>query len=141
MLIWEDEETIRKRLQHKPWETREGLASALEAQAEIDADLIFGIPQGAVPLDDILPAQSEHARVRRMRPRSSSATWSRDGLKQFEIDRYNERMGIKGPGASLTVGTGISRDDGSGTPNRVGRMSALAQSAIAQGQMSSKKQR
>lgn len=141
----EDEETIRKRLQHKPWETREGLASALEAQAEIDADLIFGIPQGAVPLDDILPAQSEHARVRRMRPRSSSATWSRDGLKQFEIDRYNERMGIKGPGATLssnnTVGSGISKDDGSGTPNRAGRMSALAQSAIAQGQMSSKKQR
>ncbi|PWN34374.1 uncharacterized protein FA14DRAFT_161787 [Meira miltonrushii] len=140
----EDEETIRKRLQHKPWETREGLASALEAQADIDADLIFGIPQGAVPLDDILPAQSEHARVRRMRPRSSSATWSRDGLKQFEIDRYNERMGIKGPGATLngnTVGSGISKDDGSGTPNRAGRMSALAQSAIAQGQMSSKKQR
>lgn len=132
----EDEETIRRRQQHKPWETREGLAMALEAQASVDADLIFGIPQGAVPLDDILPAETEHARVRRMRPRSSSATWSRDGLQQFEIDRYNERMGIKGPGVLLG---GLSRDDGSGTPSRAGRMSALAQSAIAQGQVSNKK--
>jgi hypothetical protein len=132
----EDEETIRRRMQHKPWETREGLAEALEAQSTIDADAIFGIPQGGVPLDDILPPQTENARVRRMRPRSSSATWSRDGLKQFEIDRYNERMGIKGPGVQLMEVPAV-REDPARSPGRAGRMSALAQSAIAQGHVSS----
>lgn len=129
----EDEETVRRRLQHKPWETREGLAKALEEQATIDADMIFGIPHGAVPIDEILPAETEYARAKRARPRSSSATWSRDGLKQIEIDRYNERMGIQGPGVLLPI---TIQDDGSGT--RSHRLSAIAQSAISQGQISRK---
>lgn len=131
----DDEETVRRRQQHKPWETREGLAKALEEQATVDADMIFGIPYGAVPLDEILPAETEYARAKRARPRSSSATWSRDGLKQAEIDRYNERMGIKGPGVLLPMTT---QDDGSGTPSRAHRLSAIAQSAVTQGQVSKK---
>lgn len=131
----EDEETVRRRMQHKPWETREGLAKALEEQATIDADMIFGIPHGAVPIDEILPAETEYARAKRARPRSSSATWSRDGLKQVEIDLYNERMGIQGPGVLLPI---TVQDDGSGTPSRTHRLSAIAQSAIIQGQISRK---
>lgn len=141
----EDEETIRRRMQHKPWETRDGLAQALEAQSTVDADMIFGIPQGSVPLDEILPAQTEGARTRRMRPRSSSATWSRDGLKQSEIDRYNERMGIHGPGVKLggpDHAGGRSASSGSGveaSPNRGNRLSAIAQSAVSQGHVACKK--
>lgn len=131
----DDEETVRRRLQHKPWETREGLAKALEEQATVDADMIFGIPHGTVPIDEILPAETEYARAKRARPRSSSATWSRDGLKQVEIDRYNERMGIQGPGVLLPI---TVQDDGSGTPSRGNRLSAIAQSAISQGQVSRK---
>jgi hypothetical protein len=131
----DDEETVQRRAQHKPWETREGLAKALEEQATVDADMIFGIPHGVVPIDEILPAQTDYARERRARPRSSSATWSRDGLKQIEIDRYNERMGISGPGVLLPV---TVQDDGSGTPSRSHRLSAIAQSAITQGHVSKK---
>lgn len=129
----EDEETIRRRQMHKPWETREGLAAALEAQAKVDADMIFGIPQGGVPLDDILPPQTEQARARRMRPRSSSATWSRDGLKQIEIDRYNERMGIDGSGVKLA-----ERVESPSSPMRGHRLSTIAQSALSQGHVTRK---
>lgn len=131
----DDEETVRRRQQHKPWETKEGLAKALEEQASVDADMIFGIPHGTVPIDEILPAETDYARAKRARPRSSSATWSRDGLKQIEIDRYNERMGIKGPGVLLPI---TVQDVGSGTPSRANRLSAIAQSAITQGQVSRK---
>ncbi|UZJ52124.1 hypothetical protein CBS101457_001444 [Exobasidium rhododendri] len=132
----DDEETVKRRQQHKAWETKEGLAKALEEQATIDADAIFGIPHGVVPIDDILPPETDQARAKRARPRSSSATWSRDGLKQVEIDRYNARMGIEGPGVRLP--TTSSQDDGSGTPSRFNRLSAIAQSAIHQGQVSRK---
>lgn len=91
----EDEATIARRAKHKPWETREGLAAALLQQADIDADEIFGVPQGNVPLEEMIPPQSEHEARARRRPRSSSANWSgKDGLQQYEIDRYNKRLGI-----------------------------------------------
>lgn len=91
----EDEATIARRAKHKPWETREGLEAALLQQADIDADEIFGVPQGNVPLEEMIPPQSEHEAKARRRPRSSSANWSgKDGLQQYEIDRYNKRLGI-----------------------------------------------
>ncbi|PWN88162.1 hypothetical protein FA10DRAFT_156128 [Acaromyces ingoldii] len=91
----EDEATIARRAKHKPWETREGLEAALLQQADIDADEIFGVPQGNVPLEEMIPPQSEHEARARRRPRSSSANWSgKDGLQQYEIDRYNKRLGI-----------------------------------------------
>lgn len=71
----------------------------------IDADAIFGIPSGAVDLQKLLPlgpnANSKDLE-RRMRPRSSSATWDRkDRLRQSEIDDCNARQGIKGRGIMI----------------------------------------
>ena len=85
----DDEETQRRRAKAPAWSHGQGLQDALEAQASIDPDEIFGVPTGEVPLEEIFP------RVRR-RPRSSSANWTgTDALAQWEIDRYNLRLGIK----------------------------------------------
>ncbi|KAJ1580038.1 hypothetical protein NDA12_000391 [Ustilago hordei] len=105
----EDEETIQKRAAMPTWTQGDALDSALLAQLTVDADEIFGIPQGPVELEKILPGERTANRIRR--PRTSSANWSGpDGLAQWEIDRYNKRMGIKGPGVQLT------RRDGSHPP-------------------------
>lgn len=96
----EDEETILRRAEHPSWTQGESLQAALLAQATMDADEIFGIPQGPVRLEEILPSQHSLMRIRR--PRSSSANWSGpDGLAQWEIDRYNHRLGIRGAGVLL----------------------------------------
>ncbi|PWN48276.1 hypothetical protein IE53DRAFT_334039, partial [Violaceomyces palustris] len=87
----EDEETIERRLARPEWTQGAQLEAALHAQATVDADAIFGIPQGPVCLDELLP-NVPHSR--RGRPRSSSANWSGpDGLAQWEVDRYNRRLG------------------------------------------------
>lgn len=91
----DDEEVIARRAKHKEWETPAGLEAALLAQANIDPDEIFGIPSGNVPLDEMIPPESEQEARARRRPRSSSANWSgTDALQQSEIDWYNKRMGI-----------------------------------------------
>lgn len=105
----EDEETIQKRAAMPTWTQGDALDSALLSQLTVDADEIFGIPQGPVELEKILPGERTANRIRR--PRTSSANWSGpDGLAQWEIDRYNKRMGIKGPGVQL------ARRDGSHPP-------------------------
>ncbi|PWZ00346.1 hypothetical protein BCV70DRAFT_149595, partial [Testicularia cyperi] len=89
----EDEETIQKRAAMPLWTQGDALDAALLAQSTVDADEIFGIPQGPVELEKILPGERTLNRIRR--PRTSSANWSgQDGLAQWEIDRYNKRMGI-----------------------------------------------
>ncbi|SPO45597.1 uncharacterized protein PSANT_03283 [Moesziomyces antarcticus] len=96
----EDEETIQKRAAMPLWTQGDALDAALLAQSTVDADEIFGIPQGPVELEKILPGERTANRIRR--PRTSSANWSGpDGLAQWEIDRYNKRMGIKGNGVQL----------------------------------------
>jgi hypothetical protein len=96
----EDEETIQKRAAMPLWTQGDALDAALLAQSTVDADEIFGIPQGPVELEKILPGERTANRIRR--PRTSSANWSGpDGLAQWEIDRYNKRMGIKGAGVQL----------------------------------------
>ncbi len=91
------------------WTQGDALDAALLAQSTVDADEIFGIPQGPVELEKILPGERTANRIRR--PRTSSANWSGpDGLAQWEIDRYNKRMGIKGAGVQL------ARRDGSHPP-------------------------
>lgn len=105
----EDEETIQKRAAMPSWTQGDALDAALLAQSTVDADEIFGIPQGPVDLEKILPGERTANRIRR--PRTSSANWSGpDGLAQWEIDRYNKRMGIKGTGVQL------ARRDGSHPP-------------------------
>ncbi|CDW98444.1 hypothetical protein [Sporisorium scitamineum] len=105
----EDEETIQKRAAMPLWTQGDALDAALLAQSTVDADEIFGIPQGPVELEKILPGERTASRIRR--PRTSSANWSGpDGLAQWEIDRYNKRMGIKGAGVQL------ARRDGSHPP-------------------------
>ncbi|SPO26848.1 uncharacterized protein UTRI_04161_B [Ustilago trichophora] len=105
----EDEETIQKRAAMPSWTQGDALDAALLAQCTVDADEIFGIPQGPVELEKILPGERTANRIRR--PRTSSANWSGpDGLAQWEIDRYNKRMGIKGAGVQL------ARRDGSHPP-------------------------
>lgn len=105
----EDEETIQKRAAMPLWTQGDALDAALLAQSTVDADEIFGIPQGPVELEKILPGERTANRIRR--PRTSSANWSGpDGLAQWEIDRYNKRMGIKGAGVQL------ARRDGSHPP-------------------------
>ena len=105
----EDEETIQKRAAMPSWTQGDALDAALLAQSTVDADEIFGIPQGPVELEKILPGERTANRIRR--PRTSSANWSGpDGLAQWEIDRYNKRMGIQGAGVQL------ARRDGSHPP-------------------------
>lgn len=96
----EDEETIQKRAAMPLWTQGDMLDAALLAQSTVDADEIFGIPHGPVELEKILPGERTANRIRRAR--TSSANWSGpDGLAQWEIDRYNKRMGIKSAGVQL----------------------------------------
>ncbi|WFD22391.1 hypothetical protein MEQU1_001061 [Malassezia equina] len=89
----DDEASIRKRSQEPSWTRGRELEALLLQQATVDPDEIFGCQVGPVPLDTMLPPRKGDRR--RMRHRTSSANWSGpDGLAQWEIDRYNERMGI-----------------------------------------------
>ncbi|WFD18802.1 hypothetical protein MCAP1_001013 [Malassezia caprae] len=90
----DDEASIRKRSQEPSWTRGRELEALLLQQATVDPDEIFGCQQvGPVPLDAMLPPRKGDRR--RLRHRTSSANWSGpDGLAQWEIDRYNERMGI-----------------------------------------------
>lgn len=98
----EDEATQARRARAAPWTKGDRLQRQLQEQSQMDADLIFGIPQGTVDLDALMPPRNAAARERIMRPRTSSANWnSADGLAQWEIDRYNQRMNIQGPGYRL----------------------------------------
>ncbi|WFD35000.1 hypothetical protein MCUN1_001846 [Malassezia cuniculi] len=97
----EDEATARKRKAEPTWTRGRELEDQLLQQATLDPDEIFGVQLGPVPLDTMLPPRKGDRR--RMRHRTSSANWSGpDGLAQWEIDRYNERMGITGSGVRLT---------------------------------------
>ncbi|WFD26222.1 hypothetical protein MNAN1_001199 [Malassezia nana] len=89
----DDEASIRKRSQEPSWTRGRELEALLLQQASVDPDEIFGCQVGPVPLDTMLPPRKGDRR--RLRHRTSSANWSGpDGLAQWEIDRYNERMGI-----------------------------------------------
>jgi len=89
----DDEASIRKRSQEPSWTRGRELEALLLQQATVDPDEIFGCQVGPVPLDTMLPPRKGDRR--RLRHRTSSANWSGpDGLAQWEIDRYNERMGI-----------------------------------------------
>ncbi|PWN30207.1 hypothetical protein BDZ90DRAFT_7014 [Jaminaea rosea] len=113
----EDEETQARRARAAPWTKGDALQSALQAQSQMDADLIFGVPTGNVDLETLMPPQDHAGRMRMNRPRSSSANWSgTDGLAQWEIDRYNQRMNIGGPGFRLPArATSASAVGGSAT--------------------------
>jgi len=91
----DDETAIRKRKLEPSWTRGRELEEILLQQSTIDPDEIFGCQHvGPVPLDTMLPARKGDRR--RMRHRTSSANWNGpDGLAQWEIDRYNERMGIQ----------------------------------------------
>ncbi|KAN0059862.1 hypothetical protein ACQY0O_008436 [Thecaphora frezii] len=98
-----DEATVARRATHPSWTQGEDLQAALLAQATVDADEIFGIPSGPVRLEEMLPSQTSMMRIRR--PRSSSANWSGpDGLAQWEIDRYNKRLGIRSGNTGYEAG-------------------------------------
>ncbi|SHO76920.1 Hypothetical protein MSYG_1259 [Malassezia sympodialis ATCC 42132] len=89
----DDEASIRKRSQEPSWTRGRELEALLLQQATVDPDEIFGCQVGPVPLDAMLPPRKGDRR--RQRHRTSSANWNGpDGLAQWEIDRYNERMGI-----------------------------------------------
>ena len=89
----DDEASVRKRKLEPSWTRGRDLEELLLQQASIDPDEIFGCQTGPVPLDTMLPPRQGDRR--RMRHRTSSANWNGpDGLAQWEIDRYNERMGI-----------------------------------------------
>lgn len=91
----DDETAVRKRKLEPSWTRGRELEEILLQQSTIDPDEIFGCQHvGPVPLDTMLPARKGDRR--RMRHRTSSANWNGpDGLAQWEIDRYNERMGIQ----------------------------------------------
>jgi len=91
----DDETAIHKRKLEPSWTRGRELEEILLQQSTIDPDEIFGCQHvEPVPLDTMLPARKGDRR--RMRHRTSSANWNGpDGLAQWEIDRYNERMGIQ----------------------------------------------
>ena len=90
----EDEASIKRRKLEPSWTRGRELEDLLMQQSTVDPDEIFGVQLGPVPLDTMLPARKGDRR--RARNRTSSANWSGpDGLSQWEIDRYNERMGIR----------------------------------------------
>ncbi|CAO1619894.1 unnamed protein product [Sympodiomycopsis kandeliae] len=92
----EDEATQARRARAAPWTKGQALATALRNQATMDTDEIFGVPRGTVDLNVLMPPRDAEAHKRVFRPRSSSANWSGpDGLAQWEIQRYNERMNIQ----------------------------------------------
>lgn len=110
----DDEETIRRRQMAPDWCKGQNLQETLQAQVDIDTDALFGVPAGNVILEDIFPRSKN---VRR-RPRSSSANWAGDdGLKQWEIEQYNRRMGIQ----TGFLGAGTGSGSGSGTASAQGR--------------------
>ena len=89
----EDEASIKKRKLEPSWTRGRELEDLLLQQSTVDPDEIFGFQLGPVPLDTMLPPRKGDRR--RIRKRTSSANWNGpDGLAQWEIDRYNERMGI-----------------------------------------------
>ncbi|PKI85655.1 hypothetical protein MVES1_000296 [Malassezia vespertilionis] len=89
----DDEASIKKRKHEPSWTRGQELEDLLIQQASIDPDEIFGQQMGPVPLDTMLPPRQGDRR--RARHRTSSANWGGpDGLAQWEVDRYNERMGI-----------------------------------------------
>ncbi|WFD32338.1 hypothetical protein MSPP1_003383 [Malassezia sp. CBS 17886] len=93
----EDEASIKKRKLEPSWTRGRELEDILLQQASVDPDEIFGFQMGPVPLDTMLPPRKGDRR--RARNRTSSANWNGpDGLAQWEIDRYNERMGISRDG-------------------------------------------
>lgn len=90
----EDEASIKKRKLEPSWTRGRELEDLLLQQSTVDPDEIFGFQLGPVPLDTMLPPRKGDRR--RVRKRTSSANWNGpDGLAQWEIDRYNERMGIQ----------------------------------------------
>lgn len=90
----DDEASLKKRKLEPSWARGRELEDLLLQQASMDPDEIFGFQLGPVPLDTMLPPRTGDRR--RARNRTSSANWSGpDGLAQWEIDRYNERMGIR----------------------------------------------
>ncbi|WFC98886.1 hypothetical protein MYAM1_001619 [Malassezia yamatoensis] len=90
----EDEASIKKRKLEPSWTRGHELEDLLLQQSTVDPDEIFGFQMGPVPLDTMLPPTKGDRR--RGRKRTSSANWNGpDGLAQWEIDRYNERMGIQ----------------------------------------------
>lgn len=90
----EDEASIKKRKLEPSWTRGRELEDLLLQQSTVDPDEIFGFQLGPVPLDTMLPPRKGDRR--RARKRTSSANWNGpDGLAQWEIDRYNERMGIQ----------------------------------------------
>lgn len=90
----DDEDSIKKRKLEPSWTRGRELEEILLQQSTIDPDEIFGCQVGPVPLETMLPT-TKNGEARTYRKRTSSANWSGpDGLAQWEIDRYNERMGI-----------------------------------------------
>lgn len=127
----EDEETQARRARAADWTKGDALQMALRAQSNMDADLIFGVPTGSVDLETLMPPQDHAARARMLRPRSSSANWhGADGLAQWEIDRYNQRMNIGGPGFRLPSRP-VNSSTASGGNAQDPRRSVLALGAAA----------
>lgn len=123
----EDEETQARRARAADWTKGDALQRALQAQSEMDADRIFGVPTGNVDLETLMPPQDHAAKMRMGRPRSSSANWSGpDALAQWEIDQYNKRMNIAGPGFKLPARSGSAAPaiaaGASGTSSTSGRL-------------------
>ncbi|CAO1631162.1 unnamed protein product [Parajaminaea phylloscopi] len=115
----EDEETLARRARAADWTKGDALQIALRAQSNMDADLIFGVPTGSVDLNTLMPPQDHAARARMHRPRTSSANWhGADGLAQWEIDRYNQRMHIVGPGFKLPTERPAGVDGGRSAPSQ-----------------------
>lgn len=98
----DDEACMRKRKLEPSWTRGRELEDLLLQQSTVDPDEIFGCQVGPVPLDAMLPPRKGDRR--RMRHRTSSANWNGpDGLAQWEIDRYNERMGIRSSTATSSM--------------------------------------
>jgi len=70
-------------------------SAAIEAQAAVDPDSIFGVQVPICDLDDIFPDSLYAARglVHPKRKRGSSCQWKQDALRPSEVVKYREKMG------------------------------------------------
>jgi len=105
LLSFSDDDTPEKHGRVPMWTNKQLLVQALEAQAFIDPDEVFGtdwpttcdlgaIFQGEAPTDT-KPGRSK----KQIRPRTSSAHWTPDKMAlDSEVMAYKKRMGwVKSP--------------------------------------------
>lgn len=89
------------------WAESPALRQALASQSAADPDAIFG---------DVAPMRMEEiftgSSLRRVRPRTSSANWTRDQLTAMETEAYAKYMGFKGKGKDSASASGSAGASG-----------------------------